>query len=107
MINLRRMEKQAAANARVELLFYEVVEKNGKKLMKPLKLNTSVPVSVVKAVLDRTIVDSFYQRLASDLLARGVKAGKIVQVRADFSKSEGIFEDNFKGTKVLCEVKVQ
>ncbi|MFH1521251.1 MAG: hypothetical protein ABID61_06400 [Candidatus Micrarchaeota archaeon] len=106
MVNLRRMQRQAALNERVELIFYKVTEKDGKKLLKPLKINTTVPISVVKAILDRTIVDSFYHRLANDLLERGVKSGTTVQIRANFSKSNAAVDPAFTGTHVLCEVKV-
>ena len=106
MVNLRRLEKQAAQNETVELKFYKVNEKHGKKLLKPLTIKTSVPMSVVKAILDKTIVDTFYQRLASDLLDRGVENGTMVQIRAVFSKSNAEFNAAFKGTLVLCEVKV-
>lgn len=106
MVNLRRMQRHAALNERVELTFYKVTEKDGKKLLKPLSIKTSVPISVVKAVLDRTIVDSFYQRLSNDLLERGVEAGTTIQIRANFSKSNATVDPAFKGIHVLCEVKV-
>lgn len=106
MVNLRRMQRHAALNERVDLVFYTVTEKDGKKILKPLAIKTTVPISVVKAVLDRTIVDSFYQRLSSDLLERGVKTGTTIQVRANFSKSNADVDPAFKGTHVLCEVKV-
>jgi hypothetical protein len=100
------LDKGEAINERVELLFYEVLEKKGKRLLKPLKLNTSVPVSVIKAVSSGTIADSFYQRLAKDLLDRGVAAGTLVQLRAKFSKSSAAIESAANGTHILCEIKV-
>jgi hypothetical protein len=93
-------------NERVELLFYEVITKGNRKMMKPIDLNTTVPISVVKAILDNTIVDTFYERLENDMRARGVKPGTKVQLRAKFSKSNATFNPEFKGTVVLCEVVV-
>lgn len=106
MVNLKRLERQAALNERVELLFYKVIEKEGKRMLKPLDLKTSVPIAVIKAVLDNTVLDSFYERLAKDLQARGVEPGTLVQLRAKFSKSNSTFNPAFKGTHVLCEVTV-
>lgn len=106
MVNLRRMEKQAAANERIELLFYKVIEKGGKRMMKPLDIKTNIPIAIVKAVLDNTITDNFYDRLAKDLRARGVEPGTMVQLRANFSKSNSTIDPAFKGTHVLCEVTV-
>ncbi len=107
MVNLRRLEKGSVANERVQLAFYKVLEKNGKKMMKPLpELKTDVPIAIIKAVLDNTITESFYDRLARDLLARGIETGTTVQLRAVFSKSNAMVDPAFKGTHVLCEVKV-
>ena len=106
MVSLRRLEKEAAGNERVELRFYTVTEKHGKKILKPLAMKTSVPIAVVRAVMDKTIISTFYQRLGSDLLERGVKSETTVQIRAVFSKSNFGVNPMFKGTIVLCEVKV-
>lgn len=107
MVSLRRAEREAAANERVELLFYTIIEKNGKKMMKPIKLKkTEVPITVVKAILAGTIVEAFYERLARDLLAQGIDEGTTVQMRAKFSASNTAYDPAFKGTHVLCEVKV-
>ena len=106
MVNLKRLEREAAGNERVELRFYTVTEKHGKKILKPLAIKTSVPIAVVRAVMDKTIVGTFYQRLGSDLLERGVKSETTVQIRAAFSKSNFGVNPMFKGTVVLCEVKV-
>lgn len=106
MVSMRRLEREAAINERVELLFYEVITKGNSKMMKPIKLNTTVPISVVKAILDNTIVNTFYERLENDMRMRGVKPGTKVQLRAKFSKSNTTFNPEFKGTVVLCEVTV-
>lgn len=106
MVNLKRLEREAAGNERVELRFYTVVEKHGGKILKPLAIKTSVPIAVVRAVMDKTIIGTFYQRLGSDLLERGVKPETTVQIRAVFSKSNFDVNPRFKGTVVLCEVKV-
>ncbi|MDO8553419.1 MAG: hypothetical protein Q7S22_01315 [Candidatus Micrarchaeota archaeon] len=107
MVSLRRAEREAAANERVELLFYKVTVKDGDKIMKPLKIKKiEVPIAVVKAILASTIVEAFYERLSRDLLAEGVEAGTTVQMRAKFSASNTAYDPAFKGTHVLCEVKV-
>lgn len=106
MVNLRRLDKWAASNERVELLFYKVIEKKGKRMLKPLDIKTSVKIAIVKAVLDNTIIDSFYDRLAKDLQERGVEAGTLVQLRAKFNKSNSAIDPAFKGTHMLCEIKV-
>src|SRR3989338_172112 len=106
MVNLRRMERQAVANERVELLFYKVLEKNGKRMLKPLDIKTSVPIAIIKAVLDNTIIETFYERLAKDLQTRGVEPGTTVQLRAKFSKSNTAVDSALKGVHILCEVKL-
>lgn len=106
MVSIRRMEKNEAATERVDLIFYKIIEKDGKRMLKPLDLKTSVPIAVIKAVWDNTIVESFYDRLARDLEARGVEKGTTVQLRVKFSKSNSTIDPAFKGTHVLCEVKV-
>ncbi len=92
----------------VELLFYEVVKKDGKIVLKPLKkLTSKVPMSVIKAVLDHTISNSFYDRLINDLKARDVKDGTTIQLRAKFAKSHVEISPEFKGIMKLCEVDVR
>ncbi|HLD59711.1 MAG TPA: hypothetical protein VI912_01855 [Candidatus Bilamarchaeaceae archaeon] len=92
----------------VELLFYELVTKKDAKTLKPLKdLNTKAPMSIVKAVLDNVISESFYTTLNKDLKSRGVKEGTVVQVRAKFNESHQEISPQFKGTLVLCEVTIK
>ncbi|MBI2079379.1 hypothetical protein HYT84_01330 [Candidatus Micrarchaeota archaeon] len=106
MINFRKLEKRDAVNERVELIFYKVIEKDGKRMLKPLDIKTSVPIGVVKAVWDNTIVETFYERLANDLRERGIEEGTLVQLRVKFSASNTEFDPGLKGIHVLCEVKV-
>ena len=108
MSNLRRrLEKGDAVNQTVPLLFYEVIEKKGQKLMKPLSIKTEITFAMAKAVSENTITETFYERLSQDLRKRGIKEGTLVQLRADFSKLEaGVDASQKKGTHILCEVRV-
>ncbi len=106
MVNLRRLERQAAASERVELLFYKIIEKGRKRMLKPLNIKTQIPLIIVKAILDDTITDKFYEKLSKDLIERGIEKGTMVQLRANFSKSNAAIDSAYKGTHVLCEVKV-
>ena len=108
MSNLRRrMEISDARNERVPLLFYEVIEKKGKRMMKPLKIKTEISFAMVKAISENTIIEKFYEQLSKDLKNRGIAQGTLVQLRADFSKcNTAIDQAHKKGTHVLCEVWV-
>lgn len=106
MVNLRRLERNAIANERAELLFYKVVEKDGKRMLKPLAMKTQVPLAIVKAVLENTIVDRFYETLSNDLKQRDIEDGTIVQLRVRFSRSNTLANPAYKGTRILCEVNV-
>ncbi len=106
MVSLRRAEKHAAANARVDLLFYKVIEKDGKRMLKPLAIKTQIPLIMVRAILDNTIIDTFYEQLSKDLQKRGIKEGTLVQLRAKFDKSHTMINPEYDGTLMLCEVKV-
>lgn len=106
MVNLRRIEKQAAANERVEIVFYKVIEREKKRMLKPLNIKTEIPLAMVKAILDNTIIDAFYERLSKDLIARGVEKGTLVEIRANFSKSNAGIDPAYKGLHTLCEVKI-
>lgn len=108
MSNLRRrLEKGDAIKQTVPLLFYEVIERKGRKMMKPLDIKTEITFAMVKAISENTIIEAFYERLSLDLRKRGVKEGTLVQLRADFSKCEGAVDSSQKkGTHVLCEVRV-
>ena len=69
MVSLRRLEKEAAEMKEWNLGFI-LLPKNTGKILKPLAMKTSVPIAVVRAVMDKTIISTFYQRLGSDLLER-------------------------------------
>jgi hypothetical protein len=105
MISRRSLDR-SLAREEVSLLFYLVIEKGGKRLLKPLKLDTKVPLKLVRAIADNTVINSFYETLARDLRERGVKPGSKVQVRAKFSAGHEMLDPALKGTKVLCEVDV-
>ena len=94
------------ASEKVDLLFYRIIEKDGKRMLKPLKLKTKVPLKLVRAIADNTIISVFYETLANDLRARGVEPGSKVQVRAKFSSSHEMLDPALKGTRILCEVDV-
>jgi hypothetical protein len=105
MVSRKNLDKSLASE-RVALLFYKVIEKDGKQMLKPIKLESSVPLKLVRAIADNTIISSFYETLAEDLRKRGVEEGTKVQVRAKFSESHEMLDPALKGTKVLCEVDV-
>jgi len=105
MITRRNLDRMLASE-RVDLLFYRIIERDGKRMLKPLKLNTKVPLKLVRAVADDTIIPAFYETLAKDLRARGVEPGSKVQVRAKFSETHGLLDPALKGVKILCEVDV-
>lgn len=105
MVSKRTLERLAATE-QVDLLFYQVIEKKGKRLLKPLKINTKAPLKLVRAIADNTVVLNFYDTLAKDLRGKGVAAGSKVQVRAKFTPNHEIVDPALKGTKVLCEVDV-
>jgi hypothetical protein len=105
MVSRRKLDRSLASE-RVPLLFYKVIEKSGKQMLKPLKLETSVPLKLVRAISDNTIIPSFYETLAKDLAKRGVEEGTKVQVRAKFSESHEMLDPALKGTRILCEVEV-
>ena len=67
---------------------------------------TKVPLKLVRAIADDTIIPSFYETLSRDLRARGVEPGSKVQVRAKFSSSHEMLDPALKGVKILCEVDV-
>ncbi len=98
---------RAAANEKVEILFYKAIEKDGKQLLKPLSnISTSISLKMVRAILDDTIIHSFYETLSKNLIDRGVEPGTKVQLRAKFSPNHSIIDPQLTGTRVLCEVKV-
>jgi hypothetical protein len=105
MVSRKNLDK-SLANEAVELLFYRIIEKDGKRMLKPLKLETKIPLRMVRAIADDTIIPSFYTTLSKDLRTRGVEPGSKVQVRAKFSKAHEMLDPALTGTKVLCEVDV-
>lgn len=102
----RRNLDRNLASEKVDILFYQVIEKNGKRMLKPLKIDTKVSLKLIRAVLDNTIISSFYDTLVNNLLDRGVKPGSRVQLRAKFNEAHEMLDPALKGTKVLCEVDV-
>ncbi|MEW6749041.1 MAG: hypothetical protein AB1295_05020 [Candidatus Micrarchaeota archaeon] len=105
MVRRSSIDKNLAAE-KVDILFYQVIVKEGKKMLKPLKLDTQVSLGVVRAIADDTVLPSFYDTLARNLRERGVKAGTKVQLRAKFSPAHEMLDPALKGVRVLCEVDV-
>jgi hypothetical protein len=105
MVSKKQLER-SAANEPVDLLFYKIIEKDGKRMLKPLKSESNVPLKLVRAIADNTIVSSFYATLARNLMERGVKEGTKVQLRAKFSPNHELIDPVLKGTIVLCEVDI-
>lgn len=103
---LRRNLDRNLALEKVDLVFYMVIERDGKKLLKPLRLDTKVPLKLVRAIADDTVIPSFYTQLAKDLRQRGVPEGSKVQVRAKFSEAHEMLDPALKGVRVLCEIDV-
>ncbi len=105
MINRRKLD-QSMATEKVDISFYRVIEKDGKRMLKPLSFNTHVSLKLVKAVLDNTIVPTFYETLSKNLQERGVENGTIVQLRAKFTEAHAMLNPELKGVRILCEVTV-
>ena len=105
MVNYKRLNRTIASE-KVDLIFYLVISKNGKRMLKPLGLNTKISLALVKAILDNTVIDSFYDTLSKDLINRGVAPGSRVQLRAKFNETHTMMNSALKGVKVLCEVNV-
>ncbi len=91
---------------KVDLIFYQILEKDGKRMLKPLKFDTKVPLKLVRAVADNTIIPAFYEQLSKDLKARGVEPGTKIQLRAKFNETHEMLDPALKGTKILCELTV-
>jgi hypothetical protein len=102
----RRNLDKSLASEKVDIIFYLVMEKAGKRMLKPLKLDTKVSLGVVRAIAADTVVPGFYVTLARNLLERGVPAGSKVQVRAKFGPAHEMLDPVLKGVRVLCEVDV-
>jgi hypothetical protein len=105
MVSRKKLDR-TAANEPVDLLFYKIIEKDGRRMLKPLKIETKVPLKLVRAIADDTIVPSFYATLSKNLIERGVEEGTKVQLRAKFSPNHELIDPALKGIKVLCEVDV-
>ena len=102
----RRNLDRNLASEKVDILFYLVIEKKGKRMLKPLKIDTKVSLKVIRAILDNTIIPNFYDTLSRNLLERGVESGSRVQLRAKFGEAHEMLDPALKGTKILCEVDV-
>lgn len=105
MVTNRKLMRDIASE-KVDVLFYQVVEKDGKKMLRPLDFDTSISLKMVRAILDDTIVSAFYDTLSRNLLERGVNPGTTVQLRAKFRPNHAMIDPQLTGTRVLCEVKV-
>lgn len=105
MVSRRNLDKSMATE-KVDILFYNIIENKGKRMLKPLTINTRVSLMVIRAILDDTVIPSFYSTLAKNLIERGVKSGSKVQLRAKFSPSHAMVDPALKGTKILCEVNI-
>jgi len=105
MVSRRNLDR-SLAREKVELLFYVIIERGGKRMLKPLKIDAKVPLKLVRAIADDTVIPTFYETLAKDLRERGVVPGSKVQVRAKFSPVHELVDPVLKGTRVLCELDV-
>jgi hypothetical protein len=105
MVSRRNLEREMASE-KVDILFYQIIEREGKRMLKPLKIETKISLMFVRAILDNTVIPSFYDTLAKNLLERGVAPGSKVQLRAKFSETHAMFNLELKGTRILCEVEV-
>ncbi|MFH1394126.1 MAG: hypothetical protein ABIH29_04565 [Candidatus Micrarchaeota archaeon] len=105
MVSRRNLDRSLASEE-VDLLFYLIIEKGGKRMLKPLKIDSKVPLKLIRAIADDAIVPSFYDTLARNLRERGVASGSRVQLRAKFSPNHEMVDPSLKGTRILCEVDV-
>lgn len=105
MVSRRSLARELAQEP-VDVMFYLVVEREGKRMLKPLKLDTRIPLKMVRAIADGTIIERFYETLSKDLRARGVEPGSKVQMRAKFGSAHAMLDPALKGTRVLCEIDV-
>jgi hypothetical protein len=105
MVTNRKLMREIAAE-KVTILFYTLIEKNGKRMLKPLAFDTQISLKMVRAILDNTIISSFYDTLSRNLEDRGVPPGSTIQLRAKFSPNHAMIDPQLTGTIVLCEVKI-
>lgn len=94
------------ASEKVDMIFYQVLEHDGKRMLRPLKLDTKVSLKLVRAIADNTVVLTFYDTLKRNLIERGVAPGTRVQIRAKFSTDHEMIDPALKGVRVLCEIVV-
>src|SRR5271157_6336962 len=105
MVSNRQLRRDLASEM-VDILFYNVIQKDGKRMLKPLAIETKISLMMVRAILDNTIISTFYDTLSRNLQERGVKEGSVVQLRAKFSSNHSMIDPQLTGTRILCEVKV-
>ena len=105
MVSRRTLDRNLAQEP-VDIVFYKVIEKDGRRMLKPLKLDTKIPLKLVRAIADNTIIPRFFETLASDLRKRGVEPGAKVQMRAKFGPVHEMVDPVLKGVRVLCEIDV-
>ncbi|MFN7991689.1 MAG: hypothetical protein U0R44_06035 [Candidatus Micrarchaeia archaeon] len=102
----RRDLNRNLASEKVAIIFYKVIEKGDARMLKPLSMDTSISLKMVRAILDNTIIPAFYSTLSKNLVERGVAPGTRVQLRARFSPEHSMLDPQLVGTKVLCEVTI-
>lgn len=105
MVNTRGLNRNLASE-KVDILFYLVVENEGRRMLRPLGFDTKISLKMVRAILDQTIIRSFYETLSRNLRERGVSPGSRVQLRAKFSQEHAMLDPQLSGTRILCEVDV-
>ncbi len=105
MVSRRALDRNLAQE-KVDIIFYEVVAKGGKRMLRPLKFDVKIPLKLVRAIADNTVIPRFFDTLASDLRQRGVAAGTTVQMRARFNEVHAMVDPALKGTRVICEIAV-
>jgi len=107
MIGSRDLRRNLAAD-KVDLTFYLVSHKSGKKLLKPVTgCDTQISLKLVRAILDDTVIPTFYETLSLNLIDRGIPSGSKVQLRAKFKSTHAMLDPQLTGTKVLCEVNIR
>ncbi len=105
MVNFSRLNKNLASE-KVDIIFYQAIVRDGKRMLKKLDFDTKISLGLVRAILDNTVVPDFYDTLRKNLRERGIAAGSTVQVRARFSESHEMAYPELKGTKILCEITI-
>jgi len=105
MVSRRTLDRNLAQE-KVDISFYQVIIRDGKRMLKPLKFSTQVSIKLVRAIAANTVIPRFFETLASDLRERGVAEGTKVQMRAKFNSVHEMVDPALKGTRVLCEIEV-